>query len=69
MKVLYNILNPYGLGADRWVYEGFKSAFTAAGHQVFPTTEVDDFRKSAEMVNPEILFLDFHALIDYCRKV
>jgi hypothetical protein len=69
MKILYNILNPYGLGADRWIYEGYKHAFEAAGHEFHTVTEQDDFEACANTVQPEFLFLDSLPFLDYCRRV
>lgn len=69
MKILFNILNPYGLGADRWCYDGYRHAFVAAGHEFFTVTENDDFQELAEKINPDFLFLDFLHFMDYCRKV
>lgn len=69
MKVLYNILNPLGLGADRWLYEGYRHAFEKAGHEVFPVAETDDFLDLARSVRPDLIFLDFHPFMDYSRRV
>ncbi|HUC01312.1 MAG TPA: glycosyltransferase [Candidatus Paceibacterota bacterium] len=69
MKVLYNILNPYGLGADRWIYEGYKSAFEQGGHDFFTVTEQDDLMAIAEKVQPDLFFLDFLPFMDYCKRV
>jgi spore maturation protein CgeB len=69
MKILYNILNPYGLGADRWLYEGYKNAFEKAGHEFFTVTERDDLMEIAERVQPDIFFLDLLPFMDYCRRV
>ncbi len=69
MKILYNILNPYAVGADRWIFEGYKNAFTAAGHEFYPVTERDDLIAIAARVNPDLFFLDFLPFRDYCRRV
>lgn len=59
MKILYTISTPYGMGADRWVYEGYRDAFLAEGHDFHIATENDDFKEITERVKPDILMLDF----------
>lgn len=34
MRILYHIPFRYGLGADRWIFEGFRDAFTDLAHEV-----------------------------------
>ncbi len=69
MKVLYNILNPFGIGADRWIYEGYKHAFMAAGHEFHVVTERDDLPAVTERIQPDLFILDFLPFMDYCRRV
>lgn len=59
MKILYTISTPYGLGADRWVFEGYKNAFLEEGHDFHIVTENDDFEGVVGSVRPDILMLDF----------
>ena len=59
MKVLYAIRNPYGLGADRWIYDGYKNAFLAEGHQFYTITELDNFQKKVYEIKPDLFLLDF----------
>lgn len=68
MKVLYNILNPEGLGADRWIYDGYKYAFAKEGHDFYTLTERDDFHEVVERVRPDFFYLDFLALMEYSRR-
>lgn len=69
MKILYNILNSSGLGADRWLWEGYKRTFTDAGHEFFTVTEGDDYESLARRVAPDFVFLDFLPFMEYCRRV
>jgi spore maturation protein CgeB len=59
MKVLYTVSNPYGLGADRWIWEGYKDAFEQEGHEFFTLSEFDDFKKTVLQVKPNLFLLDF----------
>lgn len=59
MKILYTISTPYGLGADRWIYEGYKNAFLAEGHDFSIVTESDNFEEVALQGKPDIFMLDF----------
>lgn len=68
MKILYTISNPYGLGADRWIYEGYRHAFLAAGHEFSILTETDDFEKVALEEKPDLFFLDFCSVERYSQQ-
>lgn len=68
MRILYTIPNPHGLGADRWMYEGYKNAFIFSGHEFFVITENDDFQAVVDDVRPDFLLLDFMAFMGYCHK-
>ena len=59
MKILYTISNPYGLGADRWIYEGYRHAFLTAGHEFSILTETDDFEKVVLREKPDLFFWIF----------
>lgn len=54
MRILYHIDYLKGLGADRWIYEGFKYAFEDKGHEVFPLTENDDIEEKLQEIKPHI---------------
>jgi len=68
MRILYTVTNPYGLGADRWMYEGYKNAFISEGHEFFVVTENDDFQTILDDVQPNLLLLDFMAFRRYDHK-
>jgi len=57
MKILYYLPYPKGLGADYWIYEGWKYAFKDLGHQFFKVTEYDNLRDKVIEVNPDIFFV------------
>ncbi len=42
------------MGADRWIYEGWKDAFTDLGHNIETLTMFDDFKKKIESYRPNI---------------
>ena len=62
LRVLFTIPFPYGLGADRWVYWGYKRAFEAEGHEFYIYTEKDNFKELVERIKPNILFIDGEVL-------
>jgi spore maturation protein CgeB len=62
MKILYTINNPHGIGADRWLYEGYRDAFQQEGHECFALTEFDDFELKVREIKPDIFLLDFACL-------
>lgn len=68
MKILYTVSNPYGMGADRWVYEGYRDAFLAEGHDFYTVSEFDDFEEKTLAVKPDLLMLDFGAFEVYCKR-
>ncbi len=68
MKILYTIPNPYGLGADRWIWEGYRDAFRDEGHEFFTLSEFDDFEKSVRDLMPDFFFLDFAFFITYVKR-
>lgn len=59
MRVLYTVSNPYGLGADKWIWEGYRDAFLDEGHEFLTLSEFDDFQKTAEQASPDLFLLDF----------
>lgn len=56
MRVLY--WQPYlnGLGADHWIYLGWKHGFEDSGHNFLALTAVNDWRKAIDQARPDILF-------------
>jgi spore maturation protein CgeB len=60
MKILYHILYPDGYGDDRFIYDGFKFAFTDLGHEVFVFTEKDDLERSLSEANPDLFITGFN---------
>lgn len=67
MKILYTVSNPYGLGADRWIYEGYRDAFIAEGHEFYTMSEFGDFQKKALEAKPDLLLFDFGCLERWSR--
>src|SRR5258708_10017989 len=58
MRILYYI--PYlntGLGADFWIYEGWRFAFEDLGHEFHLVTDFDDMRATAARLQPALLFI------------
>ena len=68
MKILYTISHPYGPGADRWIYEGYKDAFLAEGHEFFSLSETDNFQEIASRIKPDIFMIDFCFLKMYIQR-
>ncbi len=64
LKILYDIPNPNGLGADRWIYMGWKDAFLDFGHEVHELTLYDNFQQKALEVKPEI-FMTSISMFDF----
>lgn len=56
MRVLYWIPYENGLGADRWIYDGWRFAFTDLGHEFFALTAQDDWHSTIAHVQPDLLF-------------
>lgn len=69
MKILYTIANPYALGADRWIYEGYRDAFLDEGCEFSALTESDDLEKKLEEFKPDLFILDFAFFDLYHRRV
>jgi hypothetical protein len=66
MRILYHIPNPQGLGADRWIYQGWKNAFLDLGHQFFELTEADNPERTLRVVRPDIFWTAYN-LIDVVK--
>lgn len=57
MKILCEINYIGGLGADRWIGEGFKSAFESLGHEHFWFEIRKDLAARIREVSPDILMI------------
>lgn len=55
-RILYHIPYPHGIGADRWIYEGWKAGFEAVGHDFFILQRGEDIRTRAGEVRPDVFF-------------
>jgi len=65
MKILFQVSFPFGMGADRWIYDGYKNAFLDKGHQFFALTERDDLEKCLKRIKPDIFIIGLFSLIFY----
>lgn len=68
LRILYHILNPRGIGADRWIYSGWKNAFVDSGHKVFELTAFDSLADKAHEIKPNI-FMTAVNLIDFTKDL
>jgi len=57
VKILHQINYIGGLGADRWIGNGFKDAFEDLGHEFFWLEEVHDFAARIRKISPDILMI------------
>ena len=57
MKILYRIPYPGAIGADRWIYEGWRNAFCALGHRFYELTHFHNIEQRTEEVQPDILMI------------
>ncbi len=55
MKILYHIPFRHGLGADRWIYEGFRDAFHELGHEVFAFENHEKLERKVEETEPHMI--------------
>ena len=56
MRVLYHIPYPDGLGADRWICEGWREGFRALGHEFHLLTAADRLSARASTTSPDLFF-------------
>lgn len=56
MKILYHIPFTNTIGADHWIYKGWKNAFLDLGHEFFELTANDEVLKKIQEVKPDIFF-------------
>jgi spore maturation protein CgeB len=68
MKILYYVTFPDAMGADRWIYEGYKNAFLEEGHQFYTLTERDNFEKVVQKTLPDLLMIEFSCFVSHLRK-
>lgn len=68
MKVLYHTRSPYGMGADRWIYDGYRHAFRDEGHEFYTLTDSDNLAAKAEELRPDVLMMGFLSFVRYIRR-
>lgn len=78
VRVLYNIPSLETVYAARWIYEGYKNAFTSEGHHFKPLTSNDNLKIILDSFKPNIFitslnpytrkFLDLELLKIYRKK-
>lgn len=56
MNILFHLNYPAGLGADRWIAEGYRDAFGDLGHSCAFLTERDDPQSVLAQMRPDIFF-------------
>lgn len=56
MKILYHIPYPYTIGAEYWIYRGWKDAFIDLGHNFMELTASDNWQKKINEFKPDIFF-------------
>ena len=64
MTILYHISYPNGLGADRWIYEGWRNAFEDLGHKVYTVRDGKEISDLAEKIKPDLL-MTYASLWDF----
>lgn len=64
MIIFYHISYPNGLGADRWIYEGWRHAFEDLGHTVVTVTSREDIKREADLLQPDLL-ITYSSLWDF----
>jgi spore maturation protein CgeB len=67
MRVLYHIPYPDGLGADRWICEGWREGFRALGHEFHLLTARERLSERAKAARPDLFFTAIN-LIDLERE-
>lgn len=67
MRVLYHIPYPDGLGADRWICEGWREGFRALGHEFHLLTAQHRLSERARGLKPHLFFTAIN-LIDLDRE-
>ena len=67
MRVLYHIPYPDGLGADRWICEGWREGFRALGHEFHLLTARERLSERTKAIRPDLFFTAIN-LIDLERE-
>ena len=74
MTIFYHILYPNGLGADRWIYNGWKNAFEDLGHQIYPVSNEKEILEKSKLIKPDLLMTSYSlwnfrnfSLIENCK--
>lgn len=57
MRLLYYIPFTNGMGADRWIYQGWKNAFLDLGHQFQELAAEDDWIEKINAAKPDLLLV------------
>lgn len=65
MKILYQIPSLESVYAGKFIYEGYKNAFTDLRHEFRALTSNDNLRDTLKMYNPDIFF---YSLNSYALK-
>ena len=60
LRVLYHFPFPHTIYAGKFIYEGYKAAFTKLGHAFHTLTSSDDLREVLERVQPDIFISSLH---------
>lgn len=68
MIIFYHIKDPNGLGADRWIYDGWRHAFEDLGHQVCLFIDGRDLEEKLRIAKPDLLMTSY-SLWDFKNPV
>lgn len=60
LKILYHFPFPDTIYAGKFIYEGYKSAFTRLGHSFYTLTHNDSLSNMLEQIHPDIFISSLH---------
>jgi glycosyltransferase involved in cell wall biosynthesis len=60
LKILYHFPFPETVYAGKFIYEGYKSAFTKLGHTFYTLTHDDNLNSVLERIHPDIFISSLH---------
>ena len=63
MRILYHIPFRYGLGADRWIYEGYRDAFFDLKHDFFTFENHERLEEKLGKISPHIFITSQNDLL------
>jgi len=63
MNVLLQLNNPYGIGADRWIVQGYRDALEDLGHRTALLTAQDDPRNVFRKFLPDLFFTSTNIVV------